>query len=526
MASAYLREELECSVCLRIYTDPVVLRCGHNYCHGCIKSVLDTQARTGVYTCPYCRVEFQERPALQRNLKLLKIVKHFLSTQPGQEQDVISCTYCESYVPAAKTCLRCDASLCESHLKKHSKSEEHILVEPTTPLKSRKCAIHKEPLKYYCNEDYSCVCVFCCLAGAHKGHEVESLNEASAKKKDTLRSSMEKLISKREEKGKRVTFLQGHRREAQEAASDLTEKVTALFREIRGNLEFLEDEIQRLITRQEEHAALHITELIRHLEIQKDELSRKILDIDKICNNTDPLTLLQEFSKEEQHLHDICHSDNEGDNDITLTDYLDKAAISLILNKGLSSIADKMLDPKIKLPLVKTSNISLDIKTASNYIVVSNDLKSASYSSKDQQRPDVPERFEVCQVLSNSGLSSGRHYWEVNVSKAKRWIIGVASQSIERKVLGNESYIGYNDKSWSLEHHPGLVARHNDKMQDIVLEAPVKYLGIYLNYDSGQLSFYQVRDPIRHLHTFTATFTEPLFAAFHVFPDCCIKIRS
>ncbi|CAI9620419.1 unnamed protein product, partial [Staurois parvus] len=150
MASSDLRKELECSVCLNIYTDPVTLRCGHNFCRDCIGRVLDTQEGSGGYSCPECREEFQDRPALRRNITLRNIVENFQSTHPEQEESGVFCTYCiHTPVPAVKSCLMCEASLCDNHLRVHSKSPEHVLCDPTTSLKDRKCSIHKKLLEYY-----------------------------------------------------------------------------------------------------------------------------------------------------------------------------------------------------------------------------------------------------------------------------------------------------------------------------------------------------------------------------------------
>uniref|UniRef100_A0A8C5M8A7 Uncharacterized protein n=1 Tax=Leptobrachium leishanense TaxID=445787 RepID=A0A8C5M8A7_9ANUR len=126
MASADLRDELTCSICLTIYTDPVTLTCGHNFCRTCIEDVLDTQDRSGAYRCPECRAEFEERPALQKNRKLCNIAETFQSSHPEQEDVGIPCTYCDSPVPAAKTCLLCETSLCVNHLKKHNSFTEDI----------------------------------------------------------------------------------------------------------------------------------------------------------------------------------------------------------------------------------------------------------------------------------------------------------------------------------------------------------------------------------------------------------------
>ncbi|XP_040291705.1 E3 ubiquitin/ISG15 ligase TRIM25-like [Bufo bufo] len=296
MATAGLRKELECSICLNLYTNPVTLRCGHNFCRVCIDQVLNTQEESGVYFCPECRAEFRERPALQRNITLCNIVENFLSTQPHQEEVTgICCTYCiHSPVPAVKSCLMCEASLCDNHLRVHSKSAEHVLTEPSTSLESRKCSVHKKILEYYCTKDAACICVSCSLAGEHRGHRVEMLDEASQKKKEKLKNVLQKLITDRMKTDERVKSLEDHWVKALAKAAGEEKRVIALFKGIRGQLDDLEKKVLRDISRQEEQVSLSLSDIIEKLEIKKDELSRKMRHIEGLCNMTDPLTVLQE----------------------------------------------------------------------------------------------------------------------------------------------------------------------------------------------------------------------------------------
>ncbi|PIO22762.1 hypothetical protein AB205_0211360 [Aquarana catesbeiana] len=135
---------------LDIYTDPVMLECGHNFCRVCIDRVLDTQGGSGGYSCPDCREKFQDRSALQWNITLRNIVENFLSAQPDQEESEVFCTYCVDYsVPAVRSCLHCEVSLCDKHLRVHKKSPEHVLCDPTLSMESRKCSVHKKILEYY-----------------------------------------------------------------------------------------------------------------------------------------------------------------------------------------------------------------------------------------------------------------------------------------------------------------------------------------------------------------------------------------
>ncbi|XP_040203090.1 probable E3 ubiquitin-protein ligase TRIML1 [Rana temporaria] len=515
MASADLRAELECSVCLNIYTDPVTLRCGHNFCRVCIDRVLDTQEGSGGYSCPECREKFPDRPALQRNMKLRNIAETFLSAQPDPEESGVFCNYCVDYpVPAVRSCLHCEVSLCDKHLRVHKKSPEHVLCDPTLSMESRKCSVHKKILEYYCTEDNTCICVYCVIGG-HKGHEMKSLDEASEKKKEKLRNVLQNLLTKREETEERVQSLQEHRRKVEEEAAGDTERVTVLFRDLRRRLEDLEKRVLREISMRAERISISI----RDLEIKKKELSMKMRRIEELCNMTDPLTVLQESDT-----GDLCDTEDGDNEDRERHEELlhDGGGLGVagVLHTGLSDIITEV---NVYFPIQGAADILLDGNTANKYLQISDDRKTVSWSDIEKNHPETPERFQDSpQVMSSQSFSSGRHYWEVDVGGSSEWRIGMCYPSIDRR--GLQSRIGYNNKSWGL-HRSGdhYEMRHNCKVTLLHTNPPSNRVRIDLDYEAGRISFYDMCDPIRHLHTFTTTFTEPLHAGIRVGRGC-IKI--
>ncbi|KAE8636989.1 hypothetical protein XENTR_v10003251 [Xenopus tropicalis] len=522
MVAADLRDELSCSLCLSIYTDPVMLPCGHNFCRGCIGGVLGTQEGSGAYSCPECRAEYQERPALPGNRALGNIAETFRPTETEPGETGIFCTYCLlSPVPAAKSCLLCEASLCDTHLRGHCQSAEHVLTEPTASFMGRKCYVHHKVLEYHCCEDSACICVSCCLAGGHRGHRVELLSEASEKKKEKLRKVLEKLSPEREETERGAQKLQDCRREVAEVAAGETERVTALFRGIREELEALEKRLLSDISRQKEELSFTLTELIQQLEIKKDELSRKIRHIEELCNMADPLTVLQE----QWESHDAAFCGAEGGDrkrrkrnhiNVPAVGDLDVGRISETLLTGLAGIVTGV---EGRIYGQGATELVLDINTAGNHVSVSGDGKSASYSHTDQRRPQTPERFQdYPQALSTRSFPSGRHYWEVEGSESGYWRVGAAYPSLERE--GDQSCIGENNKSWGLYRwNNNYTVRHDRKDTQLPHVPSCRRFRILLDYEAGRLSFYELSEPIRHLHTFTASFTEPLHAAFWVWGD-------
>uniref|UniRef100_L7N3Z5 B30.2/SPRY domain-containing protein n=1 Tax=Xenopus tropicalis TaxID=8364 RepID=L7N3Z5_XENTR len=162
----------------------------------------------------------------------------------------------------------------------------------------------------------------------------------------------------------------------------------------------------------------------------------------------------------------------------------------------------------------------LDINTAGTQVSVSEDRRSASYSLKRQRRPQTPERFQLFpQALSARTFPSGRHYWEVEGSESGLWLVGAAYPSIERG--GEHSCLGYNARSWGLCRWDNntYTVRHGSKITDLIDVPNCPRIRIWLDYEAGHLSFYELSEPIRHLHTFSASFTEPLHAAFGVWRE-------
>ncbi|XP_056410411.1 E3 ubiquitin/ISG15 ligase TRIM25-like [Hyla sarda] len=579
MASADLRDELLCSICLNIYTDPVTLRCGHNFCLDCIGQVLNTQDGAGGYSCPECREQSQERPTLKTNTTLRNIVENFLSTQPHQEEITgIHCTYCvDSPVPAVRSCLHCEASLCDKHVKVHSKGPEHVLTDPTTSQENKKCSVHKKILEYYCIEDSTCICVSCSLVGEHRGHRVEKMDKASEKKK--LRNVLQNLITKREKTEERVRSLEERWRKAQEEASGEAQRVTALFIGIRRRLDDLEKRILGEIFRQEEKMSLSLSDVIHKLEKKKDELSRKMRDIEDVSNRTVPLTVLQD-----PDTGDLCDAgEGGGDEDTGGHDTThDVDVITGMLHAGFSDIVtylQTISPPKPKRPqpprvrslpghtqaspvsgpqyggdgaIVRTggargegaaageggvyggegaaageggvygqgpADILLDVNTAYNNLLISDDLKTASWTYTKKNRPEQAERFQDCsQVMSSGRFSSGRHYWDVEIRRSEEWRVGMCYPSIDRS--GDRSLIGDNSKSWclygELSYSYQYSVIHDSKWIQLPHQISSDRVRICLDYEAGQLSFYELCDPIRHLHTFTTTFTGPLHALLWV----------
>ncbi|XP_029599219.1 NACHT, LRR and PYD domains-containing protein 3 [Salmo trutta] len=161
-------------------------------------------------------------------------------------------------------------------------------------------------------------------------------------------------------------------------------------------------------------------------------------------------------------------------------------------------------------------DVTLDPNTAHRNLSLSEGNRKVTWGREEQLYPDQPERFEDCeQVLCREGLT-GRCYWEAEMSGGGD-DIGMTYRGISRTGRADDSRLGCNDKSWSLSCSDyGHTARHNKERTELPASSSNR-VGVYLDWPAGTLSFYSVSsDTLTHLHTFTSTFTEPLYPGFWV----------
>ncbi|XP_040188536.1 E3 ubiquitin/ISG15 ligase TRIM25-like [Rana temporaria] len=563
MASSRLKENLECSVCLNIYTDPVTLKCGHNFCRVCIDSVLNTQEGSGGYSCPECREVFQDRPALHRNITLRNIVENFLSTHPDPEESGVFCTYCiHTPVPAAKSCRRCEAYLCDNHLRVHSKSPEHVLCDPTSSLENRKCLVLKKILEYYCTEDSSCICVSCRLNGEHRGHQVEALDEASEKREEIINNAARKL---REEMDNIVQSLQEHRREVQGKADGETKRVTDLFRDLMrdpqkpdtGDLCDTEDgDDEESDTadmchtedgddedKERHNKLLHDGGDMDVAGVSHTGLSETVTGVTLgggFVHLSLPCTMSGVNVEKYPGTHVHPCSTTEGRGHINAEPFSRHPhPTPTIQPSSIRRQPNPTIQPSSKRPqpsptiryshcqaegpnnggVQQTSGVTgilLDVSTAANDLEISSDRKTASWTFHRHPGPETPKRFQdFSQVMSRQSFSSGRHSWMVDVGRSGEWGVGMCYPSIDRG--GDQSLIGYNKKSWAVGRWcDRYLAIHDSKKTQLPNKISSCRVRIELDYEAGRISFYDRGDPIRHLRTIHTTFTEPLHAVLYV----------
>lgn len=157
------------------------------------------------------------------------------------------------------------------------------------------------------------------------------------------------------------------------------------------------------------------------------------------------------------------------------------------------------------------AEVILDPVTAQRNLVVSDDGRQVRYEERKSVHAEGPRRFSPALfVLAREGLASGRHYWEVDVGRKTAWTLGVANATARRK---GEIKLSPEGGFWCLWLKNAEVKALASLRLPLPLSAPPTKVGVFLDYEGGQVSFYDVKARL-HLYTFVDTFSESLYPIF------------
>ncbi|MEE6471552.1 hypothetical protein FKM82_009300 [Ascaphus truei] len=124
--------------------------------------------------------------------------------------------------------------------------------------------------------------------------------------------------------------------------------------------------------------------------------------------------------------------------------------------------------------------------------------------------PLNPERFrEWAVVLGDTPVVSGRHYWEVTVTRSNEFRIGAADADMSR-----EECIGANRRSWVFAYsHKKWHGMHGNKIIPITNIGHPGKVGLLLDYEGGKMSLVD-SEKGGLVHTLAADFRGPVLPAF------------
>ncbi|XP_072264607.1 E3 ubiquitin/ISG15 ligase TRIM25-like [Pyxicephalus adspersus] len=295
-AESMLESELSCPVCLSTYEEPVSLRCGHCFCRHCISQSLYHQRDEGrTFTCPMCQQQYQDFPVLMKNLQLSSILENYLAMQKKTED--IPCNDCLDLPSiAVKTCVSCEVSLCQKHVERHI-TKNHLLLEPTASVQERKCCEHDKLLEYYCEQDNSCICVTCYIAGSHKGHNIMTLKQAHEKQLATLSETTSAMADSVSALCKDIEDLRAGLIKITENTYQISKPLEILCDTIIVLIQEQFQNIMQAIHANEAQTKSKITAIIKQMEDAKATTEQTLKELNIMSEQPDDLLFINNFNR-------------------------------------------------------------------------------------------------------------------------------------------------------------------------------------------------------------------------------------
>ncbi|XP_060947387.1 E3 ubiquitin-protein ligase TRIM39-like [Limanda limanda] len=520
-ASSLLSEErLLCSICLDVFTDPVSLSCGHNFCSSCLHTYWDSG---DTCQCPMCKREFSTRPELQVNTFISELADEFKklvqvkASTPGPQLSAVDvlCDFCsEIKEKAVKSCLTCLFSFCESHLEPHrrvARLKGHTLSEPVKNLDDRMCETHNKMTELYCLKEQAFIC-FLCLKADHKGHNAVPLEEQYEKvaaTKDEAQANMQKLIQTRIEKIAEVEKLLDVSRVDSEKEEQAAVQV---FTELIQSIQASQAELVEAIQQRHRGIKQKGEEFLKELRREVTELKSRSSQLEHLSQSQDHYHFLQSFPTLSKPPHESC-PDTDLDPDLS---FQATRGHLTRLKQRVEEIMEEI--PEIRMKRIKRMrehavDLTLDPDTANYSLVISEDGKQVTVDDnieKDKVK-DNPKRFDTyCEVLAKEGFTTGKFYFEVQVKGKIRWFVGVVRESVDRK---NERVLSVENGFWCIRLVEGKYQTNADS-EPIILKEELQKVGVFVDYNKGEVSFYNA-DSKSHICCITGCcFTEKLYPYF------------
>ena len=111
-----IEEEITCSTCGDLFTDPKTIPCLHTFCKQCIeKSIESNKKMASVVCCPLCRAPLprDDMSSVPTNFTINRLVEIFGKRKDAGTSLQMKCGNCENESPGITWCVECETSLCQ-----------------------------------------------------------------------------------------------------------------------------------------------------------------------------------------------------------------------------------------------------------------------------------------------------------------------------------------------------------------------------------------------------------------------------
>ncbi|XP_039663369.1 E3 ubiquitin-protein ligase TRIM21-like [Perca fluviatilis] len=465
-AASSLRTEDEflCSICLDVFTDPVTIPCRHNFCKTCITKHWQINVP---YKCPNCREVFYTKPELQVNTSISEMAAQFRPSAQQKPKEIPRDIYYGSKNKTWMFFLLC--LMCVVMAWMVSKQKKHLVGPQKEEYEAKKAELGKT------------------------GAEIQQMIQKRQMKIQEIKHSVELSDE-----------------DADREISEGVQIFTALKESLKEYIERSQAELIWMIQEKQRMTEEPAEGFIKDLEQEISELQKRSTEVEQLLQSEDHLHLLQSFTS----LNAVPPTKDWTEVNVRPPSYEGTVRRSVThLEETLSEQLKKLLKVELKRVQQSAVDVTLDPDTAHPALILSNDRKQVKHGNVRKNLPDNPERFDKCViVLANQSFSSGRFYYEVQVKGKTSWDLGVARESINRKGQitlrpqdGYWTIVLRNDKEYKAAAGPNV---------HLSLKSRPQKVGVFVDYEEGLVSFYDV-DAAALIYSFTGcSFTEKLYPFF------------
>ena len=326
-----LREEVSCSVCSDIFTDPKHLSCLHSFCLKCLQQWYETCGGGEAIKCPKCQT-FSRVPAsgdlkdLPTSFYLNGLIDVLVIKECRKTQ--VKCGNCDKKRSEVSYCFQCCIFYCDQCVAAHNilrRNREHRVLAIKDfqdkdyedvlkrPVFCSRQDHQEEELKYYCKECETTLCQTC-FALDHGGHALKLITEEAETQKLEIKSVIEMQRKHLEAKMKEGTQLDETyaqmiqqneivKREAQRFADSLIKTIQTKLQDIINTVENQTKKSLESLTAKRNEIQHQINVIESSLE-EADKLLKRSTTAEVVQLKNSLQTIFQGLNQTEPIVHD------------------------------------------------------------------------------------------------------------------------------------------------------------------------------------------------------------------------------
>lgn len=477
--------EVTCPICLQLFSDPVCLPCGHIYCFACLQTMGEGLDQ---HSCPECHAAYQGTKTLVKSFKICSMVESYKATA-----DNINPTEC----------------VCDEKVKSH---ESPVPLKPDTKCQEESAKAKAEddfPTVSDSTEDPFCV------------HQKQSRR----KPKMELDEPKFRLASQVTELNVRLEMAEGVLKKEKEwelevttANAQLREKISKLLEQIKDLSQSYGVNVMQIIQEDLGPGEAGICSRVCQATELTKQLRQALLRAESLLTEDDEDAFSAELRTLQPHIEELM-AKGVGEEEENVQSKVNSAQVCAKLENINTELRERLGEIQRSLRnTLNPSEVTFDPETAHPNLVLSEDLKTVTFSATKQPYPSSPQRFtSFFQVLSTQSFSEGDHCWEVEV-EGSPWIVGLCySGQLARS--GLPSALESSRYSWCLMWFNNLLTAFEQGHDVPLKRTTVSHrLEIKLSFKTHRLSFYNI-SPVSgktHVYTFKASLTEPVHLAYRM----------